>query len=89
MAKIPESTIDEVLSKADIESVVGKYVSFTKKTGQNLFGLCPFHSEKTPSFSVNIFLTSIIRYFSAFFNDFEAFFYLIYIYVVVLSDYVW
>ena len=53
MAKIPESTIDEVLSKADIESVVGKYVSFTKKTGQNLFGLCPFHSEKTPSFSVN------------------------------------
>ena len=43
----------------------------------------------TPSFSVNIFLTSIIRYFSAFFNDFEAFFYLIYIYVVVLSDYVW
>lgn len=53
MSKIPESTIDEVLSRADIESVVGKYVSFTKRTGQNLFGLCPFHSEKTPSFSVN------------------------------------
>ena len=54
MSKIPQSTIDEVLSRADIESVVGKYVSFTKRTGQNLFGLCPFHSEKTPSFSVNI-----------------------------------
>ena len=51
--KIPESTIDEVLSRADIESVVGKYVTFTKRTGQNLFGLCPFHSENTPSFSVN------------------------------------
>ncbi|MBR1796670.1 MAG: DNA primase [Clostridiales bacterium] len=53
MSKIPQSTIDEVLSRADIESVVGKYVSFTKRTGQNLFGLCPFHSEKTPSFSVS------------------------------------
>ncbi len=54
MAKIPQSTIDEVLARADIESVVGKYVTFTKRTGQNLFGLCPFHSEKTPSFSVSI-----------------------------------
>ncbi len=52
MPKIPQSTISEVLSKADIESVVGKYVSFTKRTGQNLFGLCPFHAENTPSFSV-------------------------------------
>lgn len=51
--RIPESTIDEVLSRADIESVVGKYVTFTKRTGQNFFGLCPFHSENTPSFSVN------------------------------------
>ena len=50
---IPQSTIDEVLSRADIESVVGKYVSFTKSSGQNKFGLCPFHSEKTPSFSVS------------------------------------
>ncbi len=54
MAKIPESVIEEVLSKADIESVVGKYVSFTKRTGSNLFGLCPFHSEKSPSFSVAV-----------------------------------
>ena len=53
MKKIPDSTIDEILSKADIEQVVGRYVSFTKRSGQNYFGLCPFHSEKTPSFSVN------------------------------------
>ncbi len=51
---IPESIIEEVKSKADIESVVGSYVTFTKRTGQNLFGLCPFHSEKTPSFSVSL-----------------------------------
>lgn len=54
MSQIPESVIEEILSKADIESVVGKYVSFTKRTGSNLFGLCPFHSEKTPSFSVSL-----------------------------------
>ncbi|MBO6194198.1 MAG: DNA primase [Clostridiales bacterium] len=53
MSRIPQSTIDEVLARADIESVVGKYVSFTKRTGQNLLGLCPFHSEKTPSFTVS------------------------------------
>lgn len=53
MSKIPQSVIDEVLSRADIESVVGRYVSFTKSSGQNKFGLCPFHSEKTPSFSIN------------------------------------
>lgn len=54
MAQIPDSVIEEILNKADIESVVGKYVSFTKRTGQNLFGLCPFHSEKTGSFSVSL-----------------------------------
>lgn len=53
MSQIPDSVIQEVLDKADIESVVGKYVTFTKRTGQNLFGLCPFHSEKTSSFSVS------------------------------------
>ena len=53
MGRIPERVIDEILDKADIESVVGHYVSFTKRTGSNLKGLCPFHSEKTPSFNVN------------------------------------
>jgi DNA primase len=51
--KIPESTIDEVLSRADIESVVGEYVTFQKRSGSDLFACCPFHSEKTPSFSVS------------------------------------
>lgn len=52
MGLIPESVIDEVLTKADIESVVGRYV-LLKRQGGNLWGLCPFHSEKTASFSVN------------------------------------
>jgi len=52
MGLIPESVIDEVLTRADIESVVGRYVQL-KRSGSNLWGLCPFHSEKTPSFSVH------------------------------------
>ena len=52
MGMIPESVIDEILLKADIESVVGRYVSLNRKGG-NMWGLCPFHHEKTPSFSVN------------------------------------
>lgn len=54
MARIPDNVIQDILDKADIESVVGKYVAFTKRTGANKFGLCPFHSEKTPSFSVSL-----------------------------------
>ncbi|MCQ2466057.1 MAG: DNA primase [Clostridia bacterium] len=53
MSRIPEDVVSQVLDKADIESVVGRYVSFTKRSGTNLYGLCPFHSEKTPSFAVN------------------------------------
>lgn len=52
MGLIPESVIDEILLKADIESVVGRYVSLSRKGG-NMWGLCPFHNEKTASFSVN------------------------------------
>jgi len=51
--QIPESFIDELVSRTDITELVGGYVRLTKKTGNNMFGLCPFHSEKTPSFSVN------------------------------------
>lgn len=51
---ISDDIRDEILNKADIESVVGSYVTFTKRTGQNLLGLCPFHSEKTPSFTVSL-----------------------------------
>lgn len=48
----PEEVIEEVRSRADIVDVVGKVVHL-KKMGANYFGLCPFHGEKTPSFSVN------------------------------------
>jgi len=49
-------TVDEaavyIRNNVDIVEVVSRYVSL-KKVGRNYFGLCPFHSEKTPSFSVN------------------------------------
>ena len=47
----PPSFIDEVVARNPIEDVVGQYVNL-KRSGANLFGLCPFHGEKTPSFSV-------------------------------------
>ncbi len=47
----PASFIDELVARNPIEDVVGQYVSLTRKGG-NLFGLCPFHGEKTASFSV-------------------------------------
>ena len=49
---IPESFLQEVSDRNDIVDVVSGYVRLNKKSGANLFGLCPFHSEKTPSFSV-------------------------------------
>lgn len=52
MPKIPENKIEEVRQAADIVDVVSDYVTL-KRSGQNYFGLCPFHTEKTPSFSVN------------------------------------
>ncbi|MFC6260286.1 DNA primase [Levilactobacillus fujinensis] len=51
MAKIPEEVIETVRTATNIADVVGQYVQL-KKSGKNLFGLCPFHEEKTPSFSV-------------------------------------
>ncbi len=47
----PPSFIDELTARNPIEDVVGQYVTL-KRSGANLFGLCPFHGEKTPSFSV-------------------------------------
>ena len=53
MARIPEHIIENVRQVADIYDVVSEYVDL-KKRGRNFFGLCPFHNEKTPSFSLNI-----------------------------------
>ncbi len=51
MARIPQETIDRIRDSADIVDVVSRHVDL-KKRGRNFFGLCPFHTEKTPSFSV-------------------------------------
>lgn len=48
---IPEEIINEIKYRNDIESVMAPYVAL-KRRGKNLVGLCPFHNEKTPSFTV-------------------------------------
>lgn len=49
---IPQSFIQDLLARVDIVDVVGRYVQL-KKGGQNYLGLCPFHAEKSPSFTVS------------------------------------
>ena len=49
---IPQTFIQELLSRADVVEIVGRYVQL-KKGGANFMGLCPFHGEKSPSFSVS------------------------------------
>jgi DNA primase len=49
---IPDDKIEEVRRRADIASLIGEYVTL-KKAGRNYLGLCPFHREKTPSFTVS------------------------------------
>lgn len=49
---IPEQFLDELTARSDIVDVVEQYVQLTKRGG-NYWGLCPFHHEKTPSFSVS------------------------------------
>jgi len=51
MARIPKETVDQIIHHADIVEVVGDFVSLKRK-GQNLWACCPFHHEKSPSFSV-------------------------------------
>jgi DNA primase len=49
---IPQSFIQELVARADVVEIVGRYVQL-KKGGANYMGLCPFHGEKSPSFSVS------------------------------------
>ncbi len=49
---IDRQTIDKIIDTADIVEVVGEFVTL-KKRGVNYIGLCPFHNEKTPSFTVS------------------------------------
>lgn len=49
---IPDEFIQEIKARCDIADVISSYVNL-KKAGRNLVGLCPFHNEKTPSFSVS------------------------------------
>ncbi len=49
---IPQSFIQELINRSDVVEVVGRYVQL-KKGGANYMGLCPFHGEKSPSFSVS------------------------------------
>jgi len=50
--RIPGSKVDEIKSRTDIVDLISEYVTL-KKAGRNFIGLCPFHKEKTPSFTVN------------------------------------
>lgn len=52
MARIPEPVIEQVRDATDIVDFISQYVQL-QKSGKNLFGLCPFHEERTPSFSVS------------------------------------
>nr|WP_263640465.1 CHC2 zinc finger domain-containing protein [Loigolactobacillus coryniformis] len=47
--RIPEEVVEQIRGAVNITDVVGQYVQL-KKSGRNLFGLCPFHEERTPSF---------------------------------------
>ncbi len=51
-ALIPHSFLQDLLTRVDVVEVVGRYVQL-KKGGANFMGLCPFHNEKSPSFSVS------------------------------------
>jgi len=49
---IAQNTIQQILSRVDIIDIIGTFVKL-KKRGANYLGLCPFHNEKSPSFTVS------------------------------------
>ena len=53
MARYSEEIINEVRQSNDIVDVISQYMHL-KRSGRNFFGLCPFHNEKSPSFSVSV-----------------------------------
>ncbi|MDQ6972887.1 MAG: CHC2 zinc finger domain-containing protein, partial [Mariprofundaceae bacterium] len=52
MAHFPSEFLDEVLARTDVVELIARHVEL-KKSGANFMGLCPFHHEKSPSFSVS------------------------------------
>jgi len=53
VARIPEDTLQAIRDRVDLVDLIGRHVHL-KKSGRNFVGLCPFHTEKSPSFNVNI-----------------------------------
>ncbi len=53
MPRIPDDIVEQVRTASDIVEVVGQHVQLVRRGSANYFGLCPFHKEDTPSFSVN------------------------------------
>lgn len=51
--QIDQNVIEEILTRADIVDIIGREVKL-KRSGHNYMGLCPFHNEKSPSFSINV-----------------------------------
>ena len=49
---LPDEVIKEIADRTDIEQLIGRYVTL-QRAGSRLKGLCPFHHEKTPSFTVS------------------------------------
>ena len=56
--RISQDTIERVRQTADIVSVINGYTNLTQR-GAQYWGCCPFHNEKTPSFTVDIFLRAV------------------------------
>ena len=52
MVRIPDATVDDIRKNTDIVDIISQYLQL-RKSGQNHFAHCPFHEDKTPSFSVN------------------------------------